>query len=166
MRHGGSSYSAGMIAGVSVLISLQPLVAAATKSGKWQWQLRDAKGRWIQMGSSVIFMHNGQPVTGTVVGSPGPGKASVKLPNGSVITVSTAGVTVAAGARPAKPQKASVKGGTKGGTAKGGTTKGGSSGTGAKARIKGGTTAVKRAQASEKGSRSGSSSGSDEPNDR
>lgn len=109
----------------------RPLVAAPTKSNAWQWQLRDAKGRWIQMGSNVVFMRNGQPVTGVVVGSPGPGRAAVKLPDGTVITAATSGLTVQSGPRPAKPQKATAKK-SSGSPPR----RGGSSGTGAKARIR------------------------------
>ena len=67
-----------------------PVTAAGENS--WEWQLRDKNGRWIQMGSEVSFSHQGKMITGVIVGSPGPGKATIRLANGSTVTVPTAGV--------------------------------------------------------------------------
>jgi hypothetical protein len=52
-----------------------PITAAGDS---WRWQLRDAEGRWIEMGSEVKWLAKGRWKFGIVVGSPAPGVATVE----------------------------------------------------------------------------------------
>jgi len=52
-----------------------PLTAAVRDS--WRWQLRDAKGQWIEMGSRVSWLAGGLKHTGHITGSSNPSYAYV-----------------------------------------------------------------------------------------
>lgn len=52
-----------------------PVTAAGDS---WRWQLRDSKGQWIEMGSEVVYLVRGLAHTGTIVGSPKEGSATVE----------------------------------------------------------------------------------------
>lgn len=62
----------------------RPLTAAGTS---WKWQLRDASGQWIEMGSTVSWAARGQIRTGKIIGSPEPGRAQVKDDKNGVVAV-------------------------------------------------------------------------------
>lgn len=55
--------------------SITPVVAGGES---WKWQLRDSKGKWVEMGAKVKWMAKGVQKAGEVVGSPKPGVATVE----------------------------------------------------------------------------------------
>jgi hypothetical protein len=65
-------------------------------TGAWQWQIRDAKGKWIEMGSTVTYMQAGRSISAKVVGSPKPGYVTIEGPGGKRTTIASSRVTVAA----------------------------------------------------------------------
>lgn len=71
-------------------------IAAAGENDAWEDQLRDANGRWVQMGSTVSFEHVGSQRTGQVIGSPKEGYLRVRTKSGYVIDVPARRATVRA----------------------------------------------------------------------
>jgi hypothetical protein len=77
--------------------NLQRAILTALVAGgeSWKWQLRDADGKWIEMGAIVSWFYKGAEVFGEIIGSPSEGVARVRRnDNGKEVNLFTSSLRV------------------------------------------------------------------------
>ena len=79
IRQGRKTYEVRPMMALLAKGGWEPAEEPVTAAGQsWRWQLRDAEGQWLEMGSEVRWLSQGRWLNGRVIGSPSPGIATIE----------------------------------------------------------------------------------------